>query len=161
MGKLAEMFGSSVVVVMAVIYSVSHISGAVFSGLRDETLDLALSLVVPGYGAYITVDYLFLDDGSSNAAKIFDEGVLGDLRNKRLFVEYCMEGAEVVAKTTNSEAYDAISATGSWKMFTRTYCECWHVEASQEVDNTEELSTSETAQINAICMARTLKHMDS
>ena len=161
MGKLTEIFGTSVVVVMAVIYSLSHISGAVFSGLRDDTTDLILSLAIPGYGAYITVDYLFLDDGYSNAAKKFDGGVLGDLRNKRLFVEYCMEGADLVAKTTNSEAYDTISATGSWKMFTRTYCECWHVEASQEVDNTEELSTSETAQINAICMTRTLKHMDS
>lgn len=161
MGKIIEIFGASTVMVAAVIYSFSHISGAVFSGLRDDTTGLILSLAVPGYGAYITVDYLFLDDGTSNAAKIFDEGVVGDLRNKRLFVEYCMEGAEVVARTTNSEAYDTISATGSWKIFTRTYCECWHEEASQEVDNTEELSTSESAQINGICMARTLNRMGS
>tara|TARA_B100000029_G_scaffold320499_2_gene312898 strand:- start:933 stop:1121 length:189 start_codon:yes stop_codon:yes gene_type:complete len=40
MGKLTEIFGVSVVAVMAFIYSLSHIPGAVFSGLRYNSQTL-------------------------------------------------------------------------------------------------------------------------
>tara|TARA_Y100001970_G_C14145955_1_gene809824 strand:- start:545 stop:730 length:186 start_codon:yes stop_codon:yes gene_type:complete len=59
MKMLIESLGVSVFVVFGIIYSFSHISGAVLAGLAGDVIDLILSLVIPGYGIFVTVDHIF------------------------------------------------------------------------------------------------------